>query len=120
MRREHPDPDDLHDPPGRRHPGPAARPQRSADRLLRSAENRDRVVDSLVDQVVDQGWVGVNVDLEALRVRDAVEWTATLPGGDVVWWSDSASYDRRRALATELGLHGLALWRLGSADRLVG
>lgn len=225
---------------------------RAADRLLRSAEHRDRVVDSLVDQVVDQGWDGVNVDLEALRARDARglvaflralqdglpedrevsidvsartseqayrdagyrlaaigravdvfqlmaydlhgptwsrpgpigpldwqrraaevvlgsvpaekldlgvagygyrwtgrltgrsltvaqarrlgdsdgartryddeagEWTATLPGGDVVWWSDGASYDRRRALAAELGLHGLALWRLGSADRLVG
>ncbi|VXB47069.1 glycosyl hydrolase family 18 protein [Nocardioides sp. AX2bis] len=225
---------------------------RAADRLLRSAEHRDRVVDSLVDQVVDQGWDGVNVDLEALRTRDANglvallralsarlpddrevsidvsartsekayrdagyrlaaigeavdvfqlmaydmhgptwsrpgpigpldwqrsaaevvlgavpaekldlgvagygyrwtgrltgrsltvaqarsvvarsgaearyddeagEWTATLPGGDVLWWSDGASYERRRELAAELGLHGLALWRLGSADRLVG
>lgn len=224
----------------------------AADRLLRSAENRDRVVDSLVDQVVDQGWDGVNVDLEALRARDARglvaflrelddrlpegravsidvsartsdrayrdagyrlsaigravdvvqlmaydlhgptwsrpgpigpldwqrraaevvlgsvpaakldlgvagygyrwtgrltgrsltvgqaraavertgveprydreagEWTATLPGGDVLWWSDGASYERREELAAELGLHGLALWRLGSADRLVG
>lgn len=225
---------------------------RAADRLLRSEEHRDRVVDSLVDQVVEQGWDGVNVDLEALRTRDAAglvallralssrlpedrevsidvsartseaayrdagyrlaaiggavdvfqlmaydrhgptwsrpgpigpldwqrraaqvvlgsvpagkldlgvagygyrwtgrltghsltvgqarrlgdragaetryddeagEWTSTLPDGDVVWWSDGASYERRRDLAADLGLHGLALWRLGSADRLVG
>lgn len=225
---------------------------RAADRLLRSAGNRDRVVDSLVDQVVGQGWDGVNVDLEALRARDAHglvallralddrlpadrevsidvsartseqsyrdagyrlsaigeavdvfqlmaydlhgptwsrpgpigpldwqrraaevvlgsvpagkldlgvagygyrwtgrltgrsltvsqaraaveragvearydgeagEWTATLPGGDVLWWSDARSYELRRELATALGLHGVALWRLGSADRLVG
>ena len=35
-----------------------------------------------------------------------------------MWWSDGRSYVLRLALATELGLHGVALWRLGSADPL--
>lgn len=46
------------------------------------------------------------------------EWTATLPDGTVMWWSDRRSYDLRHQLAEDLGLHGLALWRLGSADPL--
>ncbi len=48
----------------------------------------------------------------------AGEWTATLSNGTVLWWSDARSLELRRALATELGLHGLAVWRLGSADPL--
>ena len=46
------------------------------------------------------------------------EWTARLPGGDVLWWSDARSFDVRRDAAVDLGLHGLAVWRLGSADPL--
>ncbi len=46
------------------------------------------------------------------------EWTATLSDGTRMWWSDGRSYALRLALATELGLHGVALWRLGSADPL--
>lgn len=48
----------------------------------------------------------------------AGEWRARLDDGTVVWWSDGRSLALRRATALELGLHGLALWRLGSADRL--
>jgi spore germination protein len=48
----------------------------------------------------------------------AGEWTATLPDGTVFWWSDRRSYDLRHDLAVEQHLHGLALWRLGSADPL--
>lgn len=46
------------------------------------------------------------------------EWRAELSNGTVLWWSDGRSFDRRVALAEELGLHGVAVWRLGSADRL--
>ncbi len=46
------------------------------------------------------------------------EWNATLSDGTVIWWSDARSLELRRTLAVELGLHGLAVWRLGSADPL--
>ncbi|WP_137295263.1 glycosyl hydrolase family 18 protein [Nocardioides dongxiaopingii] len=46
------------------------------------------------------------------------EWSARLPNGTALWWSDARSYDRRVDLAEELGLRGLAVWRLGSADPL--
>jgi spore germination protein len=46
------------------------------------------------------------------------EWTARLSDGTVLWWSDGRSYDLRRDLAVRKGTHGLALWRLGSADSL--
>ncbi|GAB6984971.1 glycosyl hydrolase family 18 protein [Nocardioides pyridinolyticus] len=46
------------------------------------------------------------------------EWTALLPNGTRLWWSDGRSYERRVDLAREYGLRGLAVWRLGSADTL--
>ena len=46
------------------------------------------------------------------------EWSATLDDRTRLWWSDARSYVHRRRLARELGVHGLAVWRLGSADRL--
>ena len=46
------------------------------------------------------------------------EWSVTLDDGTRLWWSDARSYVHRRRLARELGVHGLAVWRLGSADRL--
>jgi spore germination protein len=46
------------------------------------------------------------------------EWTARLSDGTRLWWSDGRSYAVRLGLAAELGLHGVALWRLGSADPL--
>ncbi|WP_299056608.1 glycosyl hydrolase family 18 protein [uncultured Nocardioides sp.] len=49
---------------------------------------------------------------------NAQEWTAKLSNGTEIWWSDRRSYDARVALATELGMHGVAVWRLGSADPL--
>ena len=48
----------------------------------------------------------------------AGEWSARLPGGTVMWWSDARSFRQRERLARALGVHGLALWRLGSADPL--
>ena len=51
-------------------------------------------------------------------VKDVGEWTATLPDGSVLWWSDVRSYKLRASLARELGLHGLAMWALGSSDPL--
>jgi spore germination protein len=44
------------------------------------------------------------------------EWTARLSDGTVLWWSDARSYAVRERMARRAGLHGLALWRLGSAD----
>ena len=55
---------------------------------------------------------------DATWEADAGEWTATLSDGTVLWWSDARSLELRRGLAAELGLHGLAVWRLGSADPL--
>lgn len=48
----------------------------------------------------------------------AGEWTATLSDGTIVWWSDARSWLARVAVANDLHLHGLALWRIGSADPL--
>lgn len=48
----------------------------------------------------------------------AGEWTARLPNGTRLWWSDRRSYRLRVALARRHGLHGLGVWRLGSADTL--
>jgi spore germination protein len=47
----------------------------------------------------------------------AGEWSARTDGG-ALWWSDHRSYERRLRLARRLGLHGVAVWQLGSADPL--
>jgi spore germination protein YaaH len=49
----------------------------------------------------------------------AGEWSAHVARG-TLWWSDGLSYRRRVALAADLGLHGVAVWQLGSADPLRG
>lgn len=49
----------------------------------------------------------------------AGEWSAHTSKG-TLWWSDHRSYDRRLRLADDLGLHGVAVWQLGSADPLRG
>jgi spore germination protein YaaH len=46
------------------------------------------------------------------------EWTARLSDGTRLWWSDGRSYQLRLEMAAAAGAHGLALWRLGSADPL--
>lgn len=46
------------------------------------------------------------------------EWSARLSNGTVLWWSDGRSWDLRADLAAARGVHGLALWRLGSGDTL--
>lgn len=46
------------------------------------------------------------------------EWSARLSDGTRLWWSDARSHRLRVALATRLGLRGVAVWRLGSADPL--
>lgn len=55
---------------------------------------------------------------KAVWKKGAGEWRARLSNGTVLWWSDARSYRKRVALARGLGVHGLALWRLGSADPL--
>ncbi|MBV9920305.1 MAG: hypothetical protein JOY78_05540 [Pseudonocardia sp.] len=49
--------------------------------------------------------------------RRAGEWSARTSMG-TLWWSDHRSYVRRLRLAHDLGLHGVAVWQLGSADAL--
>ncbi|HET9125256.1 MAG TPA: glycosyl hydrolase family 18 protein [Solirubrobacteraceae bacterium] len=49
-------------------------------------------------------------------VRSVGEWTARLPGGATIWWSDARTLAVREALARRLGLHGLAVWSLGLSD----
>jgi spore germination protein len=49
----------------------------------------------------------------------AGEWSATVAAG-TEWWSDGRSYHRRVALAQDLGVHGVAVWQLASADPLHG
>jgi spore germination protein len=80
-----------------------------------------------VDGRQGSGWT-VTPAIARARARDAGvrpvwhpragEWSARLPGGRVMWWSDVRSWRQRLALADRLGVRGLALWRLGSADPL--
>ena len=51
-------------------------------------------------------------------VASAGEWTAKLSDGSTVWWSDARSVALRIKLARALGVHGLAIWSLGSGDPL--
>ncbi len=50
--------------------------------------------------------------------RRAGEWSARLPDGRRLWWSDARSWALRVDLARAYDLRGLALWRLGTADPL--
>jgi spore germination protein YaaH len=47
----------------------------------------------------------------------AGEWTAEA-GGSTLWWSDARSMRVRVKLARTLGVHGVAVWSLGSGDPL--
>ena len=47
------------------------------------------------------------------------EWVGHLPDGSTLWWSDARSYALRVTLAEQDRLHGLAVWDLGSSDRLL-
>jgi spore germination protein len=44
------------------------------------------------------------------------EWTATLPDGEILWWSDARSISMREQLAAAMGLHGIAVWSLVVSD----
>jgi spore germination protein len=46
------------------------------------------------------------------------EWHARLAHGRKIWWDDARSVELRRKLATAQGLHGLAIWQIGSSGRL--
>jgi spore germination protein len=48
----------------------------------------------------------------------AGEWTARLRDGSTLWWSDARSVALRFKLAHALGVHGVAVWSLGSGDPL--
>ncbi len=47
------------------------------------------------------------------------EWHATLAGRRTIWWDDARSVDLRRRVAVVRGLHGLAIWELGSSGSLL-
>jgi spore germination protein len=51
-------------------------------------------------------------------VASVGEWTAKLRDGSTLWWSDRRSVALRLKLARTLGLHGVAVWSLGSGDPL--
>jgi spore germination protein len=46
------------------------------------------------------------------------EWTASIRGRTVLWWSDSRSVRLRESFAKRLHLGGVAIWQLASADQL--
>lgn len=46
------------------------------------------------------------------------EWHASLGQGRVLWWDDARSVGLRRQLAQAEGLHGLAIWQIGSSGSL--
>lgn len=51
-------------------------------------------------------------------IASAGEWRARLADGSTVWWSDKRSMSARLALARTLGVHGIAVWSLGTGDPL--
>jgi spore germination protein YaaH len=55
---------------------------------------------------------------QARWVARVGEWTARLGDGSTVWWSDARAIRRRIALARTLGVHGIAVWSLGTGDPL--
>ncbi|HEY4224415.1 MAG TPA: glycosyl hydrolase family 18 protein [Pseudolysinimonas sp.] len=59
-------------------------------------------------------------EAKATPTFDAVrgEWTATLPDGEVFWWSDAKSIAMREQLAASWGLRGIAVWSLAVSDAL--
>lgn len=65
--------------------------------------------------LTDRGARRLAGDLARWSARH-LEWTAKLPGGGVIWWSDARSMKIRIRLARARGLEGAAVWRLGSAD----
>jgi spore germination protein len=46
------------------------------------------------------------------------EWTARLANGRRLWWSDRRSLVARERLAQAAGVHGVAIWQIGSSGRL--
>jgi spore germination protein YaaH len=51
-------------------------------------------------------------------IAAAGEWRAKLSDGSTVWWSDKRSMSVRKHLARTLGVHGIAVWSLGTGDLL--
>nr|MCW2729014.1 hydrolase [Aeromicrobium sp.] len=46
------------------------------------------------------------------------EWSATLSNGRRIWWSDQRSVRAREKIARRYGVHGVAVWQIGSSGRL--
>ena len=48
----------------------------------------------------------------------SVSGTPACPNGRTLWWDDARSVELRRRVAVAQGLHGLAIWEIGSSARL--
>lgn len=107
--------------------------QRAAVRALVRSVPPSRVLLGAADY--GYGWLphaNVNLDVDQARamverwhahprwVSWAGEWTAQLADGSTLWWSDSRSLTLRLKLARALGLHGVAVWSLGTGDPIPG
>jgi spore germination protein YaaH len=61
-------------------------------------------------------WLVHHAHAHARWIPSVGEWTARLPDGAVLWWSDHRSLGLRTTLAASHGLHGVAVWSLGLSD----
>ncbi|KQS14686.1 hypothetical protein ASG04_02260 [Curtobacterium sp. Leaf183] len=96
------------------------------ERVVRAAQRQGLTTDRIDLGIAGYGYVwggGADRLLSPAAARSAAgdaatwsrrdgEWSATLGDGRELHWSDARSYRVRTALATELGLHGVALWSL--------
>lgn len=89
----------------------------------------ERMLDVAVLMAYGYRWGGGNAELvvpQACRLAGLHarwssaygEWYADLGSGQTLWWDDARSFALRRDLARAQGLHGLAIWEIGSSGAL--
>jgi spore germination protein YaaH len=74
------------------------------------AHQRFQVSDEEARRLVSEEGTGARFD------QAVGEWTASLRDGARIWWSDARSFALWAAVASEAGLHGLAVWSLALSD----
>jgi len=77
---------------------------------------RPHSVDSLT--VAQARRLAAHWHARARWIASSGEYRARLSDGSTVWWSDKRSMSVRLELARSLGVHGIAVWSLGTGDRL--
>jgi spore germination protein YaaH len=92
-----------------------------ADKIFLGVANyayawRPRSVDSLT--VAQARRLAARRHARPRWIASAGEWRAKLTDGSTVWWSDKRSMSVRLRLARTLGVHGIAVWSLGTGDPL--